>query len=358
MKKKLIGWLLVSLFFYGCKQQATEEKQEGMMLDDHLAKMISIEPAVSCIPPEETILNGQVDFDPDKSAQVYPIFGGTITNVSCGIGDPVKKGQVLAVIKSANVAELEKQKNEADQKAAYAKRNLDAVNDLASSGMSSERELQMARQELAIAKAEQKRLSEFFSLYHITGNSTYEIPAPVSGFVLEKNISENMQLRDDLTNPLFVISGLDDIWVIADVYESDITKIHPGDKVKITTIAYGSRIFEGSIDKISNTLDDNSKTMSARVRLKNEGYLLKPGMYANVYVESAGSGKPVLRIPAHSVIFENGRNYVVVVNTDNSIEKRQVTLYKQTDTYDYVADGLKEGENVVDKNVILVYNAL
>ena len=51
-----------------------------------------------------------MDFDPDKSAQVYPIFGGTITNVSCGIGDPVKKGQVLVVIKSANVAELEKQK--------------------------------------------------------------------------------------------------------------------------------------------------------------------------------------------------------------------------------------------------------
>ena len=94
------------------------------------------------------------------------------------------------------------------------------------SGMASERDVLQAEQEAVNARAEQKRIDEVYAIYHITGNSTYEIQSPVSGFVIGKNVSRNMQIRSDQTEELFTISGLDNVWVMADVYESDISVEH------------------------------------------------------------------------------------------------------------------------------------
>ena len=62
--------------------------------------------------------------------------------------------------------------------------------------------------------------------------------APVSGFIVEKNINKEMQIRSDQNDEMFVISGLENVWVMADVYESDISKVHENAPVRITTLAY------------------------------------------------------------------------------------------------------------------------
>ena len=120
------------------------------------------------------------------------------------------------------------------------------------SGMASERDKLQAGQEVANAKAELKRIDEVYAIYHITGNSTYEIKSPVSGFVIEKNVSRNMQIRSDQTEAMFTISGLDNVWVMADVYESDISKVYEGAPVRITTLAYREKKFTGTVDKVYN----------------------------------------------------------------------------------------------------------
>lgn len=360
MSKNCIVFSLLLPLLVACSRGTTGQTDSPapLMLTDSLQKVVSVETVHEAPLNNELLLNGRVSFNPEQVAHVYPIFGGNITEVSVEIGDYVKKGDVLAVIHSSEVADYAKQKKEAEQQLMLADRNLEATQDMFRSGMASERDVLQAEQDAANARAEQKRIDEVYAIYNIEGNSTYGIKSPVSGFVIEKNVSRNMQIRSDQTEEMFTISGLDNVWVMADVYESDISKVREGAPVRITTLAYGDKEFAGTIDKVYNMLNDESKTMSVRVKLKNEDYMLKPGMFTNVYVECNAEGQVMARVHAHAVIFENGKQYVVYIGDDNRLHAREVTVFKQTETYCYLQSGLKEGDRIIDRNALLVYNAL
>ena len=359
--KDLIVFALLLPLLGACGKQAVKEEEalKQLMLTDSLLQVVSVDTVRITLLNNELLLNGRVTFDAEHVAHVYPMFGGTITEVNVEAGDYVKKGDVLAVIRSSEVADYEKQQQEARQQLLIANRNLDATRDMFRSGMASERDVLQAEQDAANAQAEQKRMEEVYSIYHITGNSTYRITSPVSGFVVSKNISKNMQIRSDRDDEMFTISGLDNVWVMADVYEGDISKIQEGAGVRITTLAYGDESeFSGNIDKMYNILDDESKTMKVRVKLNNKDYMLKPGMFTNVYVQCRVVGKVMPRINAHAVIFEDGKQYIVCVGKDGYLHLQEIAVYKQTEKYCYLQTGLKEGDRVIDNNALLVYNAL
>lgn len=359
--KELPIFALFLLLLGACGKQTAKEEEAPvrLILTDSLRQVVSVDTVRMAPLNDEWLLNGRVTFDAEHVAHIYPIFGGTVTEVRVEAGDFVKKGDLLAVIRSSEVADYEKQQQEARQQLLTATRNLEATHDMFRSGMASERDVLQAEQEAASARAEQRRIEEVYAIYQITDNSTYHITSPVSGFVVDKNISNNMQIRSDHNTELFTISSLDNVWVMADVYESDISRVQEGAAVRITTLAYGnSREFTGSIDKVYNILDDESKTMKVRVKLTNKNYMLKPGMFTNVYVQCRVDGKVMLRIPAHAVIFENGKRFIVRAGVDGYLHLQEVTVYKQTEKYCYLQSGLKEGEQVIDDNALLVYNAL
>ncbi len=229
---------------------------------------------------------------------------------------------------------------------------------MARSGMASDRDFLQAQQEQADADAETKRIQEMYSIYNITDPSTYVVKAPVSGFIIDKNINRDMQIRSDQGEEMFTISGLDDVWVMADVYEGDISKVKEGATVRITTLAYKDMEFTGTIDKVYHMLDRESKTMSVRVKLRNEKYMLKPGMFTNVYVQSAVKGESMPCVNAHAVIFEDGKEYVVYVSKEEYLQMREISVYKQTEKFCYLRSGLKDGDRIVDRNALLVYNEL
>ena len=361
MNKKTLFLLFLFPLFFSCGKQAAmpEQTSTDLMLTDSLRQVISVDTVRRTPLNNELLLNGRVAFDAEQVAQVYPIFGGTVTQVEVEAGDYVEKGDLLAVIRSSEVADFEKQQKDAVRRLALADRNLEAVRDMFGSGTASERDLLQAEQEAVGAKAEVKRLREVYDIYRIGANSTYDITSPVSGFVVGKNISRDMLIRSDREEELFTVSGLDNVWVMADVYEGDIRKIQEGALVRITTLAYGKdREFGGTIDKVYNLLDSESKTMKVRIKLNNKDYMLKPGMFTNVYVQCRVEGQLMPRIPAHALIFEGGKQYVVCVGTDGRLWMQEVGVYKQTDEYCYLNAGLKEGDVVVNKNALLVYNAL
>ena len=239
-----------------------------------------------------------------------------------------------------------------------ARRHMDATQDMYTSGMASDKDVLQAKQELASAEAEERRIKEIFSIYHFSGNAFYQLKSPVSGFIVEKQISRDMQLRPDQGDALFTISGLSDVWVMADVYESDISKVSEGADVRISTLAYPERTFTGTINKVYHLLDSESKTMSVRIKLKNEDYLLKPGMFTNVSVKCKAEDTSMPRIDSHALVFEGGKNYVVTVEPDQRLKIKEVDVYKQLSKECYVSSGLSEGGRVLNNNVLLVYNAL
>ena len=342
----------------GGQTEAPQETTRELFLTDSLQNVVSVDTVHIHEVADELTLNGRVTFNQEQVARVFPIFGGTVTEVSAEIGDHVRKGDILAVIRSGEVADYEKQKKEAEQQLVIARRNLQSVQDMFASGMASERDVLQARQELGNAEAEEKRITEIFSIYHLAGKSLYLVKAPVSGFIVEKNINKEMQIRSDQNDEMFVISGLENVWVMADVYESDISKVHENAPVRITTLAYPGKEFTGKIDKVYNMLNDESKTMNVRVKLTNENYLLKPGMFTNVSVISRSSDKQLPRIDSHALVFENGKNFVVTVDAGGKLAVKEVEVYRQLSKECYLSSGVQEGDRILNKNVLLVYNAL
>ena len=354
---------LLGLFFpllCNCSAPAeqTDTTNGGIFLTDSLKQVVTIDTVSIQEVTMELTLNGRVTFNQEQVARVYPIFGGTVTEVHAETGDYVQKGEVLAVIRSGEVADYEKQQKDAAQQVLTARRAMDATQDMYVSGIASERDMLQAKQELAAAEAEDKRVKEVFSIYHLLGNSIYQVKSPVAGFIVNKNISKDMQIRSDQSEELFTVSGLENVWVMADVYEGDISKVKEGATVRITTLAYKDMEFTGTIDKVYHMLDRESKTMSVRVKLRNEKYMLKPGMFTNVYVQSAVKGESMPCVNAHAVIFEDGKEYVVYVSKEGYLQMREISVYKQTEKFCYLRSGLKDGDRIVDRNALLVYNEL
>lgn len=177
-------------------------------LTDSLRKVVTVETVQNHAFADELVLNGHVDCDPNNVAHIFPMFGGTVIRMGATVGDYVHKGQVLAIVRSGEVADYEKQKNDADLQLITARREKSAMHDMYKGGMASDRDLLQADQTLKNAQAERRRLREIYAIDHIVGPSTYAIKAPISGFITEANINPDMQIRPDQDEQLFTIAGL------------------------------------------------------------------------------------------------------------------------------------------------------
>ena len=202
------------------------------------------------------------------------------------------------------------------------------------------------------------KLEQVLKVYGAKGGSSdaeYNVVAPTDGYIVEKNVNENMEIRSDNASNIFTVSFLETVWVMADVYESDIPKIKYGEDVDITTIAYPEKIFRGSIKLISNVLDPSTRSLKVRIVIDNKEGLLKPEMFATVKVH-IDQGNKVISIPTQALVFDNNVFHVLVVKGGNIYEKRNVTVLQTGKIISYIKEGLAPGEVVVSQNSLLVYN--
>lgn len=344
----------------GCTQQPkkAEDSSKKFSIPQNLMNQIETG-TVSYVPVmNELQLSGQISYDQDKVVKIYPMVSGNVFNVKTTLGDFVSRGQVLAVIRSSEMAGAQNDLVAASSNLAVAQSNLASTADMYKSGISSEKEYVTSKREVAKAKAELQRVRTVLSIYGSGGHqANCVIRSPISGFIVEKNINPEMQIRSDNGTNLFTISDLKTVWVLANVYESDISKIHMHEKVFVTTLSYPDRRYEGEIDKIYSVLDPDNKTLKVRIQLSNRDNLLKPEMFANVIVQEKTS-QTMLAVPAKSVIFDRDQYWVVVYNNRNNVEARRVDVANTNSQYAYIRAGVSPGERVLTNMQLLIYNAL
>ena len=359
---KPAAWLaaiLAAMSMAACGNKTTGQPAQIPMLTDSMRQVVTIQTVESRPYADELVLNGEVECDPNNVAHVFPMFGGTVVKMGATVGDYVRRGQVLAVVRSGEVADYAKQKNDADLQILTAKRNRQAMHDMYKGGMASDRDVMQADKEVKNANAERLRLNEIYAINHITSNSTYVITAPISGFITSANINPDMQIRPDQDDELFTIAGLDNVWIIANVYENDIPKVHSGADAHVTTLAYGDgRVFHGKVDKVYPVLNEDSKTENVKINMANPGYQLKPGMFANVFVSVPAGNALYPAVPPEAVIFDDDKDYVVVVDSKNVLSYHEVKVLKEGATLDYIAQGIEPGDRIIVHNALLVYNSL
>ncbi|MBC7388568.1 MAG: efflux RND transporter periplasmic adaptor subunit [Opitutaceae bacterium] len=339
-----------------CKEKLKEEKSTVNCLSDTLGKMIMTNVVHKELVYDQLKLSGLVNVNDAKMIKVFPLVGGQVQTVLVELGDFVKKGQILAVLKSAEAAEIQKDIIGDSSRVETTAKNLQVAKDMYNSGLLSEKDLIQAKNEYKRAIAEYDRSVEIYDIYSLGKNSKYIIRSPMEGFIVTKDVNAGMELRSDNQSNIFTISNLSDVWVLANVYESDIPKIKVDYPVTIQTVAYPDKVFSGKIDKVYNVIDPDSKVLKVRIALKNPGLLLKPGMFATIVVKHISDQK-MISVPSEGVIFDNNKNWLMVYKSACEIETREVDVHSVIDNRAYINQGVIEGEKVITKYQLLVYNA-
>ena len=309
---------------------------------------------------DELTLNGDVSCDESLVRKIFIPCTGRVRGLTVEVGDAVRRGQVLAVIHSEEAADYNKSLTDADAQIRIAERDYEMRQDMHHSGMASDKEVAEAHAALIAAHAERKRLGAVAGINGFGSRATAVLRSPISGYVTVKNIYDDSYVSpgDEGDGEALEIANLSRVWVIADVYESDIAKIRQGDPVTVTTMAYDSEVFHGHIDKVYHVLDSESKTMKVRITLDNAHGLLRPGMFATVHVSTGPADKALYRVPAQSIVFDNGTDYVVVDDGHRHYRRQPVKTAHVSSDYAYILGGLHVGEQVVSKNALLVFNTL
>ncbi len=356
--KKIVAIIVAFLFITGCtqKQDHVAANSAKFCIPDSLMNKITFDTVAYERVSNEFNLIGKITYNQDKVVKLYPMVSGNVLDVKVSLGDFVEKGETLAIVRSGEITGAENDIVSARSNLAVAEKNLAATEDMYKSGIASEREYSAAQNEVEKAKSELNKAKTILSIYG-GKQSDYIVKSPISGCIVEKFVNPGMQIRPDNTTNLFTISDLRKIWVLANVYETDIANIKVGEDVNVTTISYPDKVFQGKIDKVYNVLDPESKTMKVRVQLDNPGYLLKPEMFANVTVHQV-SDSSMLAVPAKSVVFDRNRYWVVVYGGKCDLQTRQIDISQSTSAYTYVRSGVKPGEKVLTNLQLLIYNAL
>jgi RND family efflux transporter MFP subunit len=289
-------------------------------------------------------LYGNVQVDERRQAYVQTRFAGWIRKVYAdATGNFIGKGQPLFTIYSPDLVATE-------QEYLIAKKNADTLQRSNVSGVASgastlfgaakERLLQWEVSPGEIEKLDQggKPITD------LTINS------PVSGYITQKNALPNMYVQPETM--LYTVADLSDVWVLAQVFQSDAGRIKPGDAAGVTVDAYPGRVFNGRVEYILPQIDMNTRTLPVRLVFSNPGLKLRPGMYVNVGVKLS-MGRQLV-VPASAAFHSGTKNLIFVYQGQGNIEPREVEFGPQVGDQIVVSKGLRADEQIVTSANFLI----
>ena len=294
--------------------------------------------------------NGSVTPDVNRTIHVTSQGSGRVESLNVRLGDYVKQGQVLLSIHSADLAGAfsDYQKAAADER--LAKTGLDRAQLLYSHGALAEKDLQQAQDTEEKAQVDVQNAEQHVRI--LGGDpahpgSLIELRAPVSGTIVEQNVSGFEGIKSlDNSPSLFTIADLSRVWVLCDVYENDLEDVHLDDTAEIRLNAYPDRTYHGRVADISRVLDPNTRSAKVRIVLPNGDGSLRPGMFAVVTFRSRKSQSRVV-VPATAVIRLQDKDWVFRKDGAQRFRRVEVHTGEASDQMQQIQEGVSPGEQVV-----------
>lgn len=294
-----------------------------------------------------------IGFDERHLARMGPPVQGRVASVRVVVGDLVKAGDVLTTIHAPDIASSRAQVEQARNARVLAEKTAARAQMLTSQGAGSEAEKQQADAALLQAKNEEQRANAALAaIGGASGSADYALRSPIDGTVVERNVAIGNEVHTDQDQPLFVVADLSTVWVAADVFEQDISRVHAGDPASIEVKAWAARTFEGTVTYVSETLDPQTRAARARIELPNVDRALKPGMFA--YVTVKGTKLGAAEVPNGAVLARRDEFFVFVQREDGSYAPRKVEVGEQHGAHTTILQGLRPGEPVVIEGAILL----
>jgi membrane fusion protein, heavy metal efflux system len=301
-------------------------------------------------------LTGNAAYNAFKTTPVFSAIGGPVHEILVAPGETVHAGQPLLTVNSPDYSAARSSYIKARDAFSLAEKIYNRAQDLYTHGAIAEADLQQAESARVQAQADMQSSEDALRALGLKDpeavvknppKATSQIPivAPVGGEVVERLVGPGQLLMAGATQ-IFTISDMSTVWVLVNVYQSDMAFVHVGDSVEITTDSYPD-VFHGKISYIGSALDPNTRTLQARIVTSNPGKKLKKDMYVAATVQ-AGAIRDALIVPDSAVLRDTENEpFVYVQSGSNQFARRLVKVGDSQGGRTQVTDGLKEGERVV-----------
>jgi len=348
---------------------------------------LKLEPVATRTFRPEQVTEGNIAIDDDLTTPVFSHYSGRVIKVIAMLGDVVEPGAPLFVI--------------------HASEFVQAQNDL----ITALANLQTARSQLTMAQTTEKRTHELYlaqggalkdwqqaqtdlitaqntvrsdeialhavrSRLRILGKSDKEIAsleaqptqkldpvaivtAPIAGTITQRQIGVGQYINSEAsgaTNPVFTVSDLSTVYLIANVREVDAPLMHLGLPLEVHVLAYPDRVFKGKISWVAPSMDPNTHRLPVRAEVENPDDALKPGMFANFSI-IIGEASTAPAVPPEAIVYEGDRARVWVAGDSEILALREIRTGRISDGMVEVLTGLSVGDKVVTSGTVFIDRA-
>jgi cobalt-zinc-cadmium efflux system membrane fusion protein len=351
-------------------QEAKEPAGSGGMvhLSDAQVKQFGVE--TSAAGPGrlriEVVLPGGVALNADRVGHVVPRVSGVVREVRKNLGDTVRRGEIMAVLESRELADNTAALLAARERVNLAQSNFDREDQLRQKKISPEQDYIQAKNALAEAgielrTAEQKLRALGFSDEYIAklpdrpGQAAilYEMAAPFDATIIEKHISLGEVLTDG--SPAFVIADLSTVWVNLDVHQKDLPLIQVGQTAAIG-VGNTPPTMEGRVSFLEPLAEETNRTIHARVIIPNSGGRWRPGLFVTGRIVVDDVQVPIL-VPSEALVMVGGKTCVFLKESDK-FRLQTVTAGRTNGTLTEITQGLAAGQIYVSKGAFILKSEL
>ena len=327
------------------KEEGHSEADDGLIvLSDEQIRTAGIATASAAPAPIGTVvqLPGEVRFNEDRTAHVVPRVAGVAESVSADLGETVKKGQVLAVISSPELAELRSTALATQKRLGLAKVTYAREKKLWEDKISAEQDFLQAQQSLREAEIAAQTANSKLSALGANGSSgplnQFVLRAPFDGVVVEKHITQGEMVKED-TN-VFLLSDLSTVWVNIVVTAKDLESIRVGEVATVQSTASDSSA-TGKVSYVGALLGEETRSANARVVLANPKLAWRPGLFVNVSMTRETREVPVAVVP-EAVQTDDGKS-TVYMRVPKGFQAKSVRIGASDGKFVEIASGLEPG---------------
>ena len=289
---------------------------------------------------------GEVHVNEDKYAEVASPVAARITRVLVKPGDPVKAGQVLAELRSPELAQARAEKDAAKAHLDVAQANAERKRKLAADRLIPDREKIEAEAQLSEADAAYKVATSMLGKFGgAEGETGLALKSPVAGTVIDRHVVIG-QLADP-SKTLFEVGDLSTLWLVAHVFERDAVRVQPNGAATASFAALPGKPRDATIKWIGREVDTSSRTIAIRLEVDNSDGVLRPGMTATVSIPLGDPTQQAICVPA-AAVQRVGEGWVVFVpKGPNDFTLRPIGRGRDMDGTVEVLSGLRPNEQVV-----------
>ena len=348
---------------------------------------LKLEPVVVRGFVPEQVTEGTIAVDDDLTTPVFSHYSGRVIKVIAMLGDVVEPGAPLFVIHASEfvqaqndlitaLANLQSSRSQLRMAQTTEKRTHELY--LAQGGAL--KDWQQAQTDLITAentvRANEIALHAVRSRLRILGKTDQEIAsleaeptqklnpmaivtAPVRGTITQRQIGLGQYINSEAAgaaSPVFTISDLSTVYLIANVREVDTPLMHVGLALEVHVLAYPGRVFKGKVSYVAPSIDPNTHRLPVRADVENPDGALKPGMFANFSIIT-GEASTAPAVPQEAIVYEGERARVWVAGDGDTLALREIRTGRTSDGLVEVLAGLSPGEKVVTSGTVFIDRA-